>query len=178
MDSLRHWRLTGNSSITKRYRGVKISNGRVADFSLRTERVRTLYGKESEREYSGSVNCTLTGAALLLILAPIAVCQTSYRPSDCSTLKYARHKVSCLCGTVEVCSGDICGRPSDYELDDDITVELRDGNGRTIGTQKAAIQTSEEQSVWSDRRRCADRGLGCVFIRTRSSEPQAEGSRS
>jgi hypothetical protein len=34
------------------------------------------------------------------------------------------------------------------------------------------------QSVWSDRHRCADRGLGCVFIRTRSSEPQAEGSRS
>jgi hypothetical protein len=34
------------------------------------------------------------------------------------------------------------------------------------------------QSVWSDRRRCADRGLGCVFIKARSSEPQAEGSRS
>jgi transposase len=36
----------------------------------------------------------------------------------------------------------------------------------------------EEQSVWSDRRRCADRGLGCEFRRTHSSEPQAEGSRS
>jgi len=35
-----------------------------------------------------------------------------------------------------------------------------------------------EQSVWSDRRRCADRGLGCDFRRTHSSEPQAEGSRS
>jgi hypothetical protein len=34
------------------------------------------------------------------------------------------------------------------------------------------------QSLWSDRRRCADRGLGCEFVRTHSSEPQAEGSRS
>ena len=34
------------------------------------------------------------------------------------------------------------------------------------------------QSVWSDRHRCADRGLGCEFRRTHSSEPQAEGSRS
>ena len=35
-----------------------------------------------------------------------------------------------------------------------------------------------QQSVWSDRRRCADRGLSCEFRRTHSSEPQAEGSRS
>jgi hypothetical protein len=35
-----------------------------------------------------------------------------------------------------------------------------------------------QQSVWSDRRRCADRGLGCEFRRTHSSEPQAERSRS
>ncbi len=38
--------------------------------------------------------------------------------------------------------------------------------------------TPGEQSLWSDRRRCADRGLGCEFRRTHSSEPQAEGSRS
>jgi hypothetical protein len=35
-----------------------------------------------------------------------------------------------------------------------------------------------KQSLWSDRRRCSDRGLGCEFVRTHSSEPQAEGSRS
>ena len=31
-----------------------------------------------------------------------------------------------------------------------------------------------KQSLWSDRRRCADRGLGCEFVKNRSSEPQAE----
>jgi len=87
---------------------------------------------------------------MLILLAPIAGCQTPYRASDCSTLKYARHKVSCLCGSVEICSGDICGRPSDYDLDDDITVELRDKSGKTIDTQKAAIEVSEEQGTRQD----------------------------
>jgi hypothetical protein len=43
---------------------------------------------------------------------------------------------------------------------------------------KLMIVNWRQQSVWSDRRRCADRGLGCGFRRTHSSEPQAEGSRS
>jgi len=32
---------------------------------------------------------------------------------------------------VQICSGDICGRPSNYDLDDDIKVELRDKAGTT-----------------------------------------------
>jgi hypothetical protein len=35
-----------------------------------------------------------------------------------------------------------------------------------------------QQALWSDRRRRADRGLGCEFRRTHSSEPPAERSRS
>ena len=49
--------------------------------------------------------------------------------------------------------------------------------GSKAGRSHAAVNW-RQQSVWSDRRRCADRGLGCVFIKARSSEPQAEGSRS
>jgi hypothetical protein len=77
--------------------------------------------------------------SLLLVLRPFAVCQTAPTPSDCSTLKYSRHKVSCLCGTVQVCSGDICGRPSDYNLDDDITVQLRDKSGTAILDSKNVV---------------------------------------
>jgi hypothetical protein len=66
---------------------------------------------------------------------------------NCSTLKHARQKVSCLCGTVEVCSGDICLRPEDYDLDDDIAVELRDKNGTTLDTQKAVEETQEKQGT-------------------------------
>ena len=43
----------------------------------------------------------------------------------------------------KVCSGDICGRPSDYELDDDIAVELRDKSGTTLDTQKVMVETEE-----------------------------------
>ena len=48
------------------------------------------------------------------------------------------------CGTVQICSGDLCGNPSDYELDDDIVVELRDKNGTTLDTQNVVIAMSEE----------------------------------
>jgi hypothetical protein len=96
------------------------------------------------------VNYTLTHIAPLLLLSPIAVSQTSYRPSDCSTLKYVRHKVSCLCGIVQICSGDICGSPSDYELDDDIVVELRDKSGTTLDTQKVVVEMREEQGAAQD----------------------------
>ena len=90
-------------------------------------------------------NCAMlrTLMALLLALCPVATCQPPNRPPDCSTLTYFRHKVSCLCGIVEVCAGDICGGPSVYELDDDITVELRNKKGTTLDTQKAVVEMIE-----------------------------------
>jgi hypothetical protein len=100
-----------------------------------------------------SVNHRLTYSALLFLLGPVALCQSSYRSSDCSTLKYIRHKVSCLCGTVEICSGDICGSPSVYEVDGDISVELRDKNGTTVDTQKVVVETIEEQGTTQDGRK-------------------------
>lgn len=65
-------------------------------------------------------------------------------------MEYSRHKVSCLCGTVQICSGDLCSHPSDYDLDDDITVELRDESGRTLDTQKVELEISEKQGTTQD----------------------------
>jgi hypothetical protein len=49
---------------------------------------------------------------------------------------------------VEVCSGDICGRPSNYNLDDDITVELRDKAGTTIiESKKVIVETREKEGT-------------------------------
>jgi hypothetical protein len=45
-----------------------------------------------------------------------------------------------------VCSGDICGRPSDYNLDDDITVELRDRAGTIILDSRKAILATREKT--------------------------------
>lgn len=96
------------------------------------------------------MNCTLGQIVLLILFSPVAVCQTSYPSSDCSTLKYLRHKVSCLCGTVQICSGDICGSPSVYELDDDITVELRAKSGTILDIQKVVFEVSEKQGSKQD----------------------------
>jgi hypothetical protein len=55
---------------------------------------------------------------------------------------------------VEVCSGDLCGRPSDYGLDDDITVELRDKAGTTIlDSKKASVETREKEGTTQDGRK-------------------------
>ncbi|ADV83725.1 S49 family peptidase [Terriglobus saanensis] len=56
-------------------------------------------------------------------------------------------------------------------------VTLKAGELKDAGDPTRDL-TPKEQSVWSDRRRCADRGLSCERRRARSSEPQAEGSRS
>src|SRR5438445_10819625 len=87
------------------------------------------------------------------MLDAFVFCQTRYNGSDCSTLKYLRHKVSCLCGTVQVCSGDICGRPSDYELDEDIAVQLRDKSGTTLHAQKVVLETREKPGTTHDGRK-------------------------
>jgi hypothetical protein len=94
------------------------------------------------------MNRSLTFAALLFLLSSLVICQTPYQEPDCSTLKYSRHKVSCLCGKVQVCSGDICGRPSNYDLDDDITVELRDKAGTTIlDSKKVIVETNDKEGT-------------------------------
>jgi hypothetical protein len=93
-----------------------------------------------------TVNRSLTITAVLLVVSSPLVSQSPSNGSDCSTLKYLRHKVSCLCGTVQVCSGDICGRPSDYGLDDDITVQLRNKAGTTIiDSKKVAVEKRERE---------------------------------
>lgn len=91
-----------------------------------------------------SVNCFLVSSTLLFLLNALALCQTPNLGPDCSTLKHSRHKVSCLCGKVDVCAGDICGPPSTYGLDDDITVELRDKAGRTVLDSKKVIEETRK----------------------------------
>ena len=93
-----------------------------------------------------AVNCPLSVALLLFFFGPFVIAQTA-EPSDCSTLKYLRQKVSCLCGTVQICSGDVCGRPSDYDLDNDITVELKEKKGTILDSKKVVVETHEKQGT-------------------------------
>jgi len=98
------------------------------------------------------VKRSLAITASLFLLRLLVVAQTPSHGTDCSTLTHPRrHKTSCLCGTVEVCSGDICLRPADYGLDDDITVELRDKAGRTIlDSKNVVVETHEKEGTTQD----------------------------
>ena len=49
-----------------------------------------------------------------------------------------------------MCSGDICGRPSDYDLDDDITVELQEKSGTILDSKKVVVETREKQGTTQD----------------------------
>lgn len=79
--------------------------------------------------------------SLLIATSIIAASQESAKQLDCQTLKYARHKVSCLCGKVSVCAGDICAGPSVYGLDDDIDVLLRDNHANALQSEKLSYET-------------------------------------
>jgi len=100
------------------------------------------------------VNRSLSGIAMLLLLNAQVASQGVRKGSDCTTLKYLQHKKSCLCGTIQICSGDICGKPASYGLDDKITIELRNKTSNTIiDSQQASFETREEQGTTQDNRR-------------------------
>lgn len=88
--------------------------------------------------------------ALFCLVGHLVVCQTIPKVPDCSTLKYSEHKASCLCGVVSICVGDLCGAPQNYNLDDDITVELRDKVGTVVlDSKKVALETHKRDCTTS-----------------------------
>jgi hypothetical protein len=97
-----------------------------------------------------AVNTALTSTALLFVLSRFALCQIAPPTANCSSLRYSQHKVSCLCGEVRICSGDVCGRPTDYGLDENIGVELRDRTGTTILESKKAVVETRERKCTRD----------------------------
>ena len=90
------------------------------------------------------VKATWLTVSLLTAMSVCAASQEASRQKDCSTLKHLKHKVSCLCGEVSVCSGDICGRPSTYDLDSDIDVVLRDKHGGILASKKLSYDAGRK----------------------------------
>lgn len=103
------------------------------------------WNREALRSKVLEVNSFLQITLLSCMVSVFVHSQTPSRTSDCSTLKYKLHKVSCLCGTVQVCAGDICGTPSNYGLDDDIIVQLRDRARAVILDSKKVIVGKRER---------------------------------
>jgi hypothetical protein len=62
--------------------------------------------------------------------------QESSPKTDCTTHHFRLHKTPCLCGKVDVASGDIVLKPAQFGLDDTLDVELRDNAGKAIESKR------------------------------------------
>ena len=78
----------------------------------------------------------------LLILCISGVAQQTSNVADCTTLQYLQRETASLCGTADICSGDICGSPSFYDFDEHFDVVLRDSKGRELETKSLSYKES------------------------------------
>jgi hypothetical protein len=111
-----------------------------------------------------------TTQLLILLLAAMGICapaQESPEPVDCST-RHLKHKVSCLCGEVAVCSGDICVGPSVFDLDDNLDAVLRDEHGRILDSRTLFYKT-QRKFCFEGRR---DGGYQIAFVLYKKGAPR------
>lgn len=104
---------------------------------------------------------------VLLVLCVSGVAQTS-RVADCATLRYKQHRSASLCGRVMICSGDICGRSSTYDFDENLNVVLRDRQGREL---EAKSLSHEEPAFCFSGRGNGDYQL--AFVLHKNGVPEA-----
>lgn len=77
--------------------------------------------------------------------------------------------MSCLCGEVSVCSGDICVGPSVYGLDDKFDVALRDKHARTLDTKKFSYKM--QRNFCFEGRRDGEYQIAIVLYEKGSPQP-------
>lgn len=68
--------------------------------------------------------------------------QKSTPRSDCTTNHFVMHKTPCLCGKIQIASGDIGVDPTQMGLDDRVDVELRDRNGGLIESTRLTYKSN------------------------------------
>src|SRR5450631_4750509 len=110
---------------------------------------------------------------LTSLLVAVSICASSQeaaKPIDCSTLKYLRHKVSCLCGKVDLCFGDICGiQLSRLDLDKDFDVMLRDKEGRRLESRRISSTDAPRNFCFEGQR---DGDYQIAFVLYKKGTPQ------
>jgi hypothetical protein len=114
----------------------------------------------------GSMKSVLSSVFLLLSVSVMA--QQTIGVADCSTLKYMRHRRASLCGNTSVCSGDLCGRPSTYDFDENFDVVLRDHQGKELDIKHLS---HENPTFCFDGRDDGDYQLAFVLYKNGVREP-------
>jgi hypothetical protein len=113
-----------------------LENFRNADNTLTSPESRYHSGKMIKTSVKKLVPPT---ASLVLCLSALAQ-QTS--AADYATLNYRRHGSAWLCRKAVVCSGDLCGRRSDYGFDENFDVVLRDNQGKELESKSPSYEKS------------------------------------
>jgi len=109
----------------------------------------------------------LFSTALLLVSA-VSACQESTPTRDCTTHNFVLHKTPCLCGQVNITSGDISLDPATYGLDDKLDVELRDKAGKAIESKRMSYK-NEHTFCFSGKPKGR---YALAFILYKSGQPQ------
>lgn len=104
----------------------------------------------------------------LLLLSAVSLSQESTPTRDCTTHNFALHKTPCLCGHVNITSGDISLNPAAYGLDDTLDVELRDKAGKVIES-KRMLYRSDDTFCFSGKPKGR---YALAFILYKSGRPQ------
>jgi hypothetical protein len=78
------------------------------------------------------------------------------------------HKTPCLCGKIQVTSGDIGVDPAQMGLDETVEVELRDKNGKPLESKRLPYK-SEVQFCFSGRPKGR---YDLAFVLFESGKPQ------
>jgi hypothetical protein len=79
-------------------------------------------------------------ATVLLLVSSFPAFGQQPAGSDCTTLKYQKRTSAWLCGQTEICAGDICGRPSTYDFDEQFDVVLRNKQGKNLASKKLSYE--------------------------------------
>jgi hypothetical protein len=107
-------------------------------------------------------------SSTLLVLCVSGVAQQVNGVADCATLKYKQHRNAWLCGRAMVCSGDICGRPSTYDFDEEFDVVLRDYQGKDLETK--SLSHDEPAFCFNGR---GDGNYQLAFVLHKNGVPEA-----
>jgi carboxypeptidase family protein len=104
------------------------------------------------------------------VIGPTAIhdAQESHRTKDCTSNHFVIHKTPCLCGKVQIASGDIGVDPVQMGLDDRLDVELRDRSGKLLESRQL-IYKSEVPFCFSGKPKGK---YALAFVLYESGKPQ------
>ena len=107
-------------------------------------------------------------ASVIWLIVAVSFSQETPAPKDCNTNHFVLHKMPCLCGKIQIASGDIGVDPVQMGLDEMVEVELRDAKGKPIESKRLSYR-SEVPFCFSGK---ANGRYSLAFVLFEKGKPQ------